>query len=119
MLDEWIAYRGHQVRSQYLFVRHGRRVSLGTIEHVVKRVAQAAGLSTTVSPHRLRHTLATQAINRGMSLEAIAALLGHRSLTMTLVYARIADKTVHRQYLSVCDELDALYAEAVLGEEQQ
>jgi site-specific recombinase XerD len=30
-----------------------------------------------VHPHRLRHTLATQAINRGMRLEAIAALLGH------------------------------------------
>ena len=37
--------------------------------------------------HRLRHTLATQAINRGMSLEAIAALLGHRSMRMTLIYA--------------------------------
>jgi site-specific recombinase XerD len=35
----------------------------------------------------LRHTLATQAINRGMSLEAIAAMLGHRSLDMSLRYA--------------------------------
>ena len=33
------------------------------------------------------HTLATQALNRGMSLDAIAALLGHRDMTMTLVYA--------------------------------
>jgi site-specific recombinase XerD len=32
--------------------------------------------------------------NRGMSLEAIAALLGHKSMTMTMVYARIADRTV-------------------------
>jgi len=119
LLDEWIAHRGQQVRSEYLFVRYGRRLSLHTIDDVVKRTAQAAGLTTTVSPHRLRHTLATQAINRGMSLEAIAALLGHRSLTMTLVYARIADKTVRQQYLSVCDELDALYAKAVLGDEQQ
>jgi site-specific recombinase XerD len=119
LLDEWVAYRGHQVRSEYLFVRHGRRISLGMIEHVVKRTAQAAGLTTTVSPHRLRHTLATQAINRGMSLEAIAALLGHHSLTMTLVYARIADKTVRQQYLSVCDDLDTLYTEAVLGDDQQ
>jgi site-specific recombinase XerD len=119
LLDEWVAYRGHQVRSEYLFVRHGRRISLGMIEHVVKRTAQAAGLTTTVSPHRLRHTLATQAVNRGMSLEAIAALLGHHSLTMTLVYARIADKTVRQQYLSVCDDLDTLYTEAVLGDDQQ
>ena len=33
---------------------------------------------------------ATQAINRGMRLEAIAALLGHRKMEMTLIYARIA-----------------------------
>jgi hypothetical protein len=47
-----------------------------------------------------------------MSLEAIAALLGHRSLRMTLLYARIADRKVREQYLSVCHELDAAYAEA-------
>jgi site-specific recombinase XerD len=35
--------------------------------------------------------LATQAINRGMSLEAIAALLGHRTMTMTMVYANLRE----------------------------
>src|SRR5437763_9497655 len=59
------------------------------VDRAVLKVAQAAGIGR-VSPHQLRHTLATQAINRGMSLEAVAALLGHRSLSMTLVYARIA-----------------------------
>ena len=62
-----------------------------------------------VSPHQLRHTLATQAINRGMSLEAIAALLGHRSLCMTLVYARIADRTVADEYFAVTEKVEALY----------
>jgi integrase len=46
----------------------------------------AGGLSH-VHPHQLRHTLATQAINRSMSLEAIAALLGHKSMSMTMTYA--------------------------------
>ena len=60
-------------------------------------------------PHQLRHTLATQAINRGMSLEAIAALLGHRTLAMTLVYARIADRTVADEYFAVTEKVEALY----------
>ena len=47
------------------------------IGRIVARVGRAAGVPG-VHPHRLRHTLATQAINRGMRLEAIAALLGHR-----------------------------------------
>ena len=47
-----------------------------------------------------------------MRLEAIAALLGHRSLEMTLVYARIADRVVADEYTSVCEQIDKLYATA-------
>jgi hypothetical protein len=44
-----------------------------------------------------------------MSLEAIAALLGHRSLHMTLVYAKIADRTVADEYFAVSEKVEALY----------
>jgi len=44
-----------------------------------------------------------------MSLEAIAAMLGHKTLRMTLVYARIADRTVADAYDRVTNEVDALY----------
>ena len=44
-----------------------------------------------------------------MTLEAIAALLGHRSLTMTMVYARIADRTVADEYFGVTEKVEALY----------
>jgi site-specific recombinase XerD len=67
------------------------------ITRIIKRIAKAAGIGH-VHPHQLRHTLATQAINRGMSLEAVAAMLGHKTLRMTLVYARIADRTVADAY---------------------
>jgi len=78
------------------------------VGRIVRRVARAAGLGH-VHPHRLRHTLATQAINRGMRLEAIAALLGHRSLRMTLTYARIANRTVADEYGAAQARVDALY----------
>jgi hypothetical protein len=64
-----------------------------------------------VHPHRLRHTLATQAINRGMRLEAIAALLGHQKLEMTLIYARIANRVVADEYAAVSAKIDALYGQ--------
>ena len=66
---------------------------------IVRRVGRRAGVS--VHPHQLRHTLATQAINRGMRLEAIAALLGHRSMEMTLIYARIANRVVADEYQAI------------------
>ena len=62
-----------------------------------------------MTPHQLRHTLATQAINRGMSLEAIAALLGHKSMRMTMVYAKIANRTVADEYFKVSEKVEALY----------
>ena len=78
------------------------------VTRMLNRVAKVAGIGH-VHPHQLRHTLATQAINRGMSLEAIAAMLGHKTLRMTLVYARIADRTVADAYDQVTDQIDALY----------
>ena len=74
------------------------------------RVARAAGVPG-VHPHRLRHTLATQAINRGMRLEAIAALLGHQKLEMTLIYAKIANRVVADEYAAVSAKIDALYGQ--------
>jgi integrase/recombinase XerD len=72
------------------------------------RLSGQAGIGH-VTAHQLRHTLATQAINRGMSLDAIAALLGHKTLAMTMVYARIADKTVAEEYFAVTEKVEALY----------
>ena len=74
------------------------------------RVARAAGVPG-VHPHRLRHTLATQAINRGMRLEAIAALLGHQKMEMTLIYAKIANRVVADEYAAVSAKIDALYGQ--------
>jgi integrase len=108
LLDAWIATRPTSLRSRYLFVEHGQRIGEGRVDRAVAETAKAAGIGR-VSPHRLRHTLATQAINRGMTLEALAALLGHRSMRMTLVYARIADRTVADEYFSVSEKVEALY----------
>lgn len=108
LLDDWMATRGHTVRSDRLLVERGRPVPSTRIDRAVADCATRAGLGH-VTPHQLRHTLATQAINRGMSLEAIAALLGHHDLTMTLTYARIADHTVADEYFTVSQQVESLY----------
>jgi len=108
LLDDWLAGRPKNLRTPYLFIEHGQRIRQGRVDRAVAKAAEAAGIGH-VNPHRLRHTLATQAINRGMSLEAIAALLGHRSMRMTMVYARIANRTVADEYFSVAEKVEALY----------
>lgn len=106
LLDDHQRHRSDDL--DRLIVFNGRRLDRHIVSRMVRRVAKAAGIGH-VHPHQLRHTLATQAINRGMSLEAIAAMLGHKTLRMTLVYARIADRTVADAYDRVASEVDALY----------
>jgi len=89
---------------------NGRALDRHTVTRMINRAGAAAGLAH-IHPHQLRHTLATQAINRGMSLEAIAALLGHRSLDMTLRYAKIASRTVADEYFAVTEKVEALYGQ--------
>lgn len=108
LLDEWVAARPANLREPWLFMDHGRRLGPESVRKAILRVANEAGLGP-VTPHQLRHTLATQAINRGMSLEAIAALLGHRSMRMTMVYAKISNRTVADEYFKVSEQVEALY----------
>ena len=82
-------YRQAHVRPDHPLLlprENGRPLDRHTVTRLINKAAASAGLGH-IHPHQLRHTLATQAINRGMSLEAIAALLGHHSLDMTLRYA--------------------------------
>ena len=91
----------------------GERPATGPAHrHPVHQQGRRRRRPAAFHPHQLRHTLATQAINRGMSLEAIAAMLGHRSLDMTLRYAKIANRTVADEYFAVTDKVEALYGQA-------
>ena len=95
-------------RHHRLFADQTGALNRDRASRMVRRIAKAAGIGH-VHPHQLRHTLATQAINQGMRLENIAALLGHKRLEMTLVYARIADRTVAEEYFDVTAKVDGLY----------
>ena len=111
LLADWTAANlGHIRRWKRLVADHRGPLDRHCINRIVHRVARAADVPG-VHPHRLRHTLATQAINRGMRLEAIAALLGHRKMEMTLVYARIANRVVADEYAAVSEQIDALYGQ--------
>ncbi len=67
MLDEWIVQRPAGLREPWLFMERGRRIGKQRVgDALASVVARAAGIGR-VTPHQLRHTLATQALNRGRS----------------------------------------------------
>ena len=55
--------------------------------------------------HRLRHTFATSLLNAGMNVEGLQRLLGHRSIGMTLKYARVMPQKLREDYLKALDQL--------------
>jgi len=111
LLDDWVNnHRPTGLRSDRLLIENGRPITKLRVANAVSHIADTAAIGH-VTPHQLRHTLATQAINRGMSIEAIAALLGHKTLAMTMVYARIADNTVADEYFAVTNKVEALYGQ--------
>jgi integrase len=113
LLDAWRA--AHPDNGLGLLITNvGRPLNRHAVTRMVNRAGRRAGIRH-IHPHQLRHTLATQAVNRGMRLEAIAALLGHRTLRMTIRYARIANRTVRDEYQAVTAKVEALYADQALG----
>ena len=106
------AYRAAHVPTGHPLLlprENGKPMDRHGVTRYINKAGAAAGLGH-IHPHQLRHTLATQAINRGMGIEAIAAMLGHKSLDMTLVYAKMANRTVAEEYFTVAEKVDALYA---------
>lgn len=103
-----VARRERPEQHRSLISNKGRLLSVDVVRRTVRACARIAGIGH-VHPHQLRHTLATQSINNGMRLDAVSAMLGHRTMRMTLVDARIADRTVANEYFAAANKVDQLY----------
>jgi site-specific recombinase XerD len=60
--------------------------------------SQRAGCSTHVTPHRLRHSFASEMVRLGVSLPALMQMLGHKDIRMTLRYVEITQLDLQREY---------------------
>lgn len=92
---------------QMLFYAQGRQ-SLGyeAVRSMFIKYLQKAGLTFSgYTLHCLRHTFATDLLNARMPLECLRVLLGHTSLEITRIYARLTDKTREREYFAAMDRI--------------
>ena len=75
-----------------------RNVKTKKLDHRVKETAALAGISKRVSPHILRHSVATTLLEHGMPLEQIQQFLGHAQLDTTQIYAASTTAMIKESY---------------------
>jgi integrase/recombinase XerD len=67
-------------------------------QDIVKAVADRAGIRNEVSPHVLRHTFATMALQKGISLPAVQMILDHDRLQTTAIYLNFTDTHIQEEF---------------------
>ena len=79
------------------------RLTVRSIERMVEKYSKLAGLPIRVTPHVLRHTMATDLLNQGADLRVVQEILGHQSVATTQIYTHVTNKRLrdmHRQFHS-------------------
>jgi len=69
-----------------------RRLTIRSIERILKKYSKMAGLPIIATPHTLRHTYATDLLNQGADLRTVQEFLGHRNIATTQIYTHVTNK---------------------------
>lgn len=90
-IEHYLAVRSSfKPKDNALFVnRFGGRLSTRTVQAFIKETAKNTGLTGTVTPHKLRHSFATELLNHGADLRLVQEMLGHSNLGTTQIYTHV------------------------------
>jgi site-specific recombinase XerD len=72
----------------------GRHITTGAVEYVCQKAHRGAGIDKPITPHSLRHAFATHLLESGTDVRRIQLLLGHRSLSTTSRYLKVATSSL-------------------------
>lgn len=99
---DWLKlYLAHPERtpSSTLFLnRFGDPITPRSIDRHFQRYLLASGLSARITPHTIRHAIATHWLERGMDLKLIQELLGHECLATTTIYTHVSTTLKRKVY---------------------
>jgi integrase/recombinase XerD len=77
-----------------------RRLTVKSIDSLVKKYVKIAGLPMITTPHTLRHSFATDLLSQGVDLRLVQEFLGHRNIATTQIYTHVTKKQlrdIHRK----------------------
>jgi len=86
----------NKINTENIFPLSSRQV-----ERIIKYIAKNAGISKKVTPHVLRHSLATTLLSKGVDIRYIQEILGHSSLNITQIYTHVVPNQLKEIYNKV------------------
>jgi len=100
LIDGWLKERGNLLpKEDALFInRFGKRLSARSVQRMLKDRAMETGADASVTPHRLRHSFATDMLAGGANLRTIQQFLGHASLATTEHYTHVTLPQLQQTY---------------------
>ena len=78
--------------------KRGTRLTPRSVDRNFAAYLRKSGLSEKITPHTIRHTIATHWLEKGMDLKTIQLLLGHNSLATTTIYTHVSSKLKREVY---------------------
>ncbi|RIY31332.1 site-specific tyrosine recombinase/integron integrase [Psittacicella gerlachiana] len=101
-LQQYLAKRNDSNRALFVSLKFPyNRLDIGGVETRLRKLGRSLGINR-VHPHKFRRTLATVAIDKGMPIEQLQHLLGHKRIDTTLQYAMVKQSNVklaHRKFI--------------------
>lgn len=77
------------------------RLTARSVQRLVKKYVRQANLPVAATPHTLRHSMATDLLQRGADLRSVQELLGHKNIATTQIYTHVTDarlREVHEKF---------------------
>jgi site-specific recombinase XerD len=83
------------------------RLTVRSVQRLVKKYVMRAGIATDATPHTLRHTFATDLLSNGADLRSVQELLGHSNVSTTQIYTHVTNKQlkdIHKKFHKDMDD---------------